>query len=231
MTLQKNRGCQTGFTLLELLVVLSLLAVIMMGLLQAMRGIGQAETRIDQRLSRMDQMRVTRAFLLSVLSQVDASLTPASTSTQAAGVRFLQTANSIQWVGVLPARPGLGGRHQMQLSSENTADGKIALVLKYVPYQASSWPDMGSALQQVIVSPITSLEIRSQGLPLEMSQIRSDWPQGWQDQWPVTHELPQRISISISDTQGPWPVIVIPVHPTQVSQPTQGGFVTGGGVR
>ena len=87
---------------------------------------------------------------------------------------------------------------------------------------------MGQATEQVLVSPITALEIRSHGLPRELSQLRSDWPQGWQDQWPVTQELPQQISISISDQQGPWPVIVIPVHPTQVSQPTQGGFVTGG---
>ena len=61
-----------GFTLLELLVVMSLLSVIMIGLTSALRTMAQTESKIDQRLERLGEMRVVLAFLVQTLTRVSA---------------------------------------------------------------------------------------------------------------------------------------------------------------
>ena len=52
-----------GFTLVEILVAMSLLAVVMAATLSAMRTMAQTEVRVDERLQRIDQMRVVNGFL------------------------------------------------------------------------------------------------------------------------------------------------------------------------
>ncbi|MEO8118593.1 MAG: prepilin-type N-terminal cleavage/methylation domain-containing protein, partial [Rhodoferax sp.] len=64
---------QSGFTLLELLVVMTLLSIIMVGLVSALRTMAQTETKIDQRLQRLDEIRVARTFLQQTLTRVSAA--------------------------------------------------------------------------------------------------------------------------------------------------------------
>ena len=65
--LPKNGG---GFTLVEVLVVLSLLSLVMLAMGSALRTTAQTEERVDQRLQRADEMRVTTGFLRYILGRV-----------------------------------------------------------------------------------------------------------------------------------------------------------------
>lgn len=69
------RGCavkaaEKGFTLVEMLVAVSLLAVIMVALGSSLRTIAQTESRVDQRLGRIDEMRVSVGLMRQLIARV-----------------------------------------------------------------------------------------------------------------------------------------------------------------
>jgi general secretion pathway protein J len=229
-----HRRCsrQQGLTLIELLVALTLMSIIMLGLVQAMRSIGQTENRIDDRLARNDHIRVTHSFLQSVLSRVDATLYKRGDGHRSDVMLFEHAGDSLQWVGIMPGRPGTGGRYFMRLAPEELADGKRGLVFRYAPWSpGGAFPAWEAASSHVLLSGLAALEIAAQGLPRDLGDLRGDWPQDFQARWHAPKETPQRISIAVRDQQGPWPVVMVQVLPTQVSTPLSGGFVTGGGSR
>ena len=115
------RRTSRGFTLVEILVVMTLLSLVMLGMASAMRTMADTETRVDTRLARTDKVRTIERFLSQVLGRVSyqsaSSLNKGGRGSQApnnavAGdvVRFEATSDSISWVGIMPARPSMGGR-------------------------------------------------------------------------------------------------------------------------
>ena len=99
-----------GFTLLELIVVMALLSLLMTGLMSALRTMAQTETKIDQRLERVDALRTTRALLAKVLGGISVARIDMPSDLGKTMMPFHATADSLIWVGILPARPDVGGR-------------------------------------------------------------------------------------------------------------------------
>lgn len=226
---KRSRARARGFTLIELLVVFVMLSFIMIGLGQALQSMGKIEEKVDDRLARADQMRTVKQFLLGTLSRVDATKVRNPARSAEAGVLFRADQLVLEWVGVMPARPGVGGRYFMRLSMETVQGGMNGLVFRYQPWTPSTnLPDFSEAPSQVLVSPIKSLSIQVKGIPREFSSVRTGWPQGWQMGWPIVTEIPQQVSLAIEDTKGVWPLLTIPMTPTVSSTPEESGFVAGG---
>lgn len=221
---------QQGFTLIELLVVMTMMSLIMVGLGQAFRSMGQTEVRVDERLQRSDQMRVVHHFLQSALGRLDATTFANPEVKGGQGVLFLADPQSISWVGIMPARPGVGGRHFFRLAVEDLQGGDSGLVLRYQAWTPlNTFPDWNQAETQVLVNRVTGLQIQAEGMPRNLSDAKADWPIGWQAGWPIAKELPQRVSLLVQDKQGPWPPITVSLLASVGSAPVSGGFVTGGG--
>jgi general secretion pathway protein J len=227
----RHASHQQGFTLIELLVVMTMLALIMVGLGQAFRSMGQTEVRVDERLQRSDQMRVVQHFLQGALGRLDATSFKTATSQDSHGMLFEATPDSISWVGTMPARPGIGGRHFFRLAIEAQPNGESALVLRHQPWSAlNSFPNWQQAPNQVLAPRMTGLQIQAQGLPRNLGNTNANWPFGWQNGWPTTAaELPQRLRLDMQDPQGPWPPLTVSVHASVASVPVSSGFVIGGG--
>lgn len=224
-----HRPQQQGFTLIELLVVMTMLSLIMIGLGQAFRSMGQTEVRVDERLHRMDQMRVVSQFLQTALGRIDATSIANPNVKGGQGVLFQAESDSINWVGIMPARPGVGGRHFFRLAIEDLQGGDRGLVLRYQAWTpVTQFPDWNQAESQVLAPRITGLQIQAEGLPRELSDVNAAWPVGWQAGWPVAKELPQRISLLMQDHQGEWPLITVPLFASVSSVPVSSGFVLGG---
>jgi general secretion pathway protein J len=222
---------QQGFTLIETLVVMSLLAVIMVAMGSALRTMAQTETRIDERLNRTDQMRVVNNFLRKALGRADVVKSKNANSPGGQTVQFEADTNNIRWIGIMPARYGAGGRYFFQLSSEETQQGK-ALVLRYSPWlMQTAFPQWSQSESYVLAPNITSFQVEAEGLPLDTQAIPPNWPRGWQQGWPVKEAVPQRVRLTWTDAKGEWPPLVIALIPTGQSQPGSGGFVIGGSAR
>ncbi len=220
-----------GFTLLELLVVMSLLSVIMVGLLSALRTMAQTESKIDQRLQRLDEIRVARNFLQQTLGRVSAATLDAPGASGKKIVPFMATPDSLSWVGIMPARPDLGGRHFFRLGLEDTGTGR-ELVLRFAPWSPdavfTNWP---GAQARVLIPGISQMEVQTQGLPPEGRNRAEPWPQGWQNGWPIADSLPEQVRLRFADAQGDWPEWIIALHALPHSDSSFSIVVVGGGSR
>ena len=189
---------QQGFTLLELLVVMTLLSLLMTGLMSAMRTMAQTETKIDQRFARLDQLRTAHAFLSQTLSRQSAALINTPGSTAKPRIAFSAMSDSVTWVGILPARPGIGGRHYFRLTIEE-ADSGDALALRLAPYDSDlKPPDWSVAERHWLVLGVSKLAVLAQGLPPQGREQL--WPMGWQSNWPVMDVLPDQLRLSLQGT-------------------------------
>ena len=220
---------QRGFTLLELLVVMSLLSIIMIGLVSALRSMAQTETKIDQRLERLDEIRVARTFLQQTLTRVSASTLEAPGATGKTIIPFVATPDSLTWVGILPARPNVGGRHFFRLAIEDSPAGRD-LVLRFSPWKPdlvfTDWP---SAEARVLIPGIQQMTLQAQGLPPDGHNAAQAWPKGWQDGWPIADSLPERVRLGLVDAQGNWPEWTIALHALPQSDSSFSRTVIGGG--
>lgn len=218
-----------GFTLLEMLVVMSLLSVIMVGLVAALRGMAQTESRIDQRLDRLDEIRVARSFLQQTLTRVSAMTLDAPGATGKTIIPFVATPDSLSWVGILPARPNVGGRHFFRLELEDTSAGR-ELVLRISPWKPDIvFPDWSKAESRVLIRGITQMNLQAQGLAPQRHNPAEPWPPGWQDGWPITDSLPERVRLGLADAQGDWPEWIIALSALPQSDHSFSRTVVGGG--
>lgn len=230
-----------GFTLVEILVAMSLLSLVMLGMASAMRTMADTESRVDTRLARTDKVRTIERFLLQVLGRVShqsaSSLNrsgPAPGGATASGdvLRFQASTDSIAWVGIMPARPGMGGRYFFRLAAEQTEQG-LSLVLRHQPWsaqQAELFPDWDTAERETVVRDLASFSVEAQADRAADATVQATWSPDWQAGWSATNTLPERLRLRIGDASGEWPVLIVPVRVTAATdKDIESGFVAGGG--
>jgi general secretion pathway protein J len=207
-----------GFTLVEVLVAISLLSVVMLGLGAALRTMGDAEQRIDQRISRADEMRMAAGFMRSALARVSwRQVVPPPPARP--GVLFGGTPQSVTWVGVMPARFGAGGRYFFRIAPEDTAQGR-ALVVRFTPWKdQAAFPDWSQAEGRVLVKGVQSLRM----VFFDGEAVQP----AWVNEWTATDRTPDRVLIELETAQGAWPPLFLPLRPLPSSMPGAGGAVFG----
>lgn len=221
---------QRGFTLLELLVVMSLLSIIMIGLVSALRTMAQTENKLDQRLQRLDEIRVARTFLQHTLSRVSALPIDEPGATGKRIVPFAATPDSLSWIGIMPARHGVGGRHFFRLALEDTGAGR-ELILRFAPWGPDIVsPDWRAAESRILVPGVTQLNIQAQGLSPQGRNPAEPWPKGWQNGWPIDDTLPEQVRLGVVDAQGDWPRWDIALRALPQGDGSYSVTVVGGGL-
>lgn len=197
----KKASLSGGFTLVEMLVAMTLMSLLMLGMASAVRTMAQTEERIDVRVERADEMRVALGFIRSVLGRLSMRRVNSITNVGDMPFLFRGEANSVTWLGVMPARFGAGGRHAFRLALESV-QGDSALVIRFIPWTGGGTPDdWGGADSRVLVRGVTSLA-------LTYEDARQAAPQ-WVDQWSRTDSLPAHIRIELNTHGGVWPLWVV----------------------
>ncbi|GAB4396995.1 MAG: hypothetical protein OHK0048_03730 [Rhodoferax sp.] len=200
-----------GFTLLELLVVMVLLSLLMLGLVSALRTMAQTENRIDQRLQRLDEWRSAHDLLGRALAHV---ATPELEAPGTSGKRITpwrMGADTLTWVGEMPARPGQGGRTHFRLALESLEDEPAAarsLVLRWARWQPD-WavPDWDRAERAVLVRQVKAWRLEAMGERPRARNPNEPWPKGWQAEWPVPDVAPQHLRLTLYDTRSDQPLL------------------------
>lgn len=199
-----------GFTLLEVIVVMALLSLIMLAMGSALRTTAQTEERIDARLALTDELRVASDFLRGVLGRISAQQGSARPEPGASRFAFVGGPQEMGWLGVMPARHGVGGRHHFRLAIEPQG-----LVLRYLPWQGEQQPDWGRSESYVLVAGATALALRFEDAREQPSQ--------WVAQWTAPDALPQRVVLAVQTAQGPWPDLVVNMRRLPGTDPDIGG--------
>lgn len=208
-----------GFTLLELLVVLTLISVLMLAMGSALSTIAKTEERIDQRLLRADNYRVAAGFLRTSLGRVSARKISGVVKEGSTPYLFTGTEEAVQWIGIMPARYGAGGRSFFRLAVEDQR-GVASLVIRYAPWvDASEFPDWSQMQAHVLVAGVTSFALAYEDA--------KNTPAEWTPAWLKADRLPHRIRMTLQTVSGPWPDMVIPLRILAPSENRRGGFSLG----
>lgn len=208
-----------GFTLVEILVVMTLLSVVMLALGAAMRTMAQTETRVDERLQHADEMRVAANFLSSSLSRISPRKSEVTTRVGSSLYLFVGAPDTVMWIGVMPARYGAGGRHFFRLGVEQVGAGR-ALVIRFAPWEGvAAFPDWSRASSRVLVPDVTTV----------LLEYGDDAEPGssWLPQWAFADRLPTRIRLSIGTPRGDWPFLAFALRQLLAGDNGRGGFSLG----
>lgn len=204
---------QRGFTLLEVVVALSLLSLLLLTMTAAFRGLAQTSARLERNTLASEDMRVVSALLQRTVGMA-AAHPDARAADGSLKIRFDGGPDALTWLAPLPAREGVGGLTHLDLRSEQVA-GTTALVLRIAPYSnfdphtvpaglfqagaITAEPAWSSLPPRPLIEALTGLEIRYRGLG------ESDW----QTHWRETDTLPGHVKFSLQTDGRDWPPLVI----------------------
>ena len=214
----RRRGV-AGFTLVEILVAITLLALVMVALGAALRGMVQTENRVSDRLTRVDDFRTGSGFLKSIAGRVWAQKA-LSVQGQAQAAFFFQGGPAgMAWVGVMPPRDGAGGRYFFRLAPKSV-EGRSALVIRFIPWSdLPGFPDWSKSDARVLATDLTDFSISYEDDQSE--------PRQWGPAWPFPDRLPGRVNIKVTTASSGWPDLVLPLR--QFGGRTLGGGAVIGG--
>ncbi|WP_249675929.1 prepilin-type N-terminal cleavage/methylation domain-containing protein [Pseudomonas abieticivorans] len=171
---------QQGFTLLEILVVLSLLAVLLMLVGGAIVGASRAVAKAERYTVRLDEMRATQNFLRRAIGQALPLDFPRPGSGQR--VVFLGSAQALSFIA--PMSSSLGGGLQLH-----------QVMLHGRQLQVS----FAGGEPQVLLHQVRDLQLAYRGY------TPTGQGTGWVSAWPWPARLPQAVRIEAQvDGAVPW---------------------------
>ena len=178
-----------GFTLLETLVLLSLLGILLTLVASAILSANRATTRAERFSARLDEVRATQTFLHRTVSQ--ALPRTAQVDDHREAVSFVGERQFMSFIGPLPSSLGGGLVLQRIGLRENRLEAR------FTHAQQSEFAAYGDA--QPLLSYVREVNLSYRGVSPERQ--RTDWLSSWP--WPS--RLPEAVRIDMTlDGAVPW---------------------------
>lgn len=185
---------EQGFTLLEILVVLSLLSMLLVLVGGALLGANRAVAKAQRFTASLDEMRAAQQFLRTAISEA-LPLDVTEDDSQTEGF-FVGTPERLQFVATLPGVLG-GGIQRFTLQRREQA-------LQVTFSQLESHTNVARSEPQVLLKNVGDLHFSYRGVsPLGQAT-------GWMGEWPWPRRLPSAVRIAAAlDGPVPWVTQVI----------------------
>lgn len=210
-----------GFTLLEVLASLVLLALLLVGVYSGIRTATHSVRSGTANIERVDQVRSAQQFLRRELAQ---SLTqPISKTEHGEPIYFVGTPHQMRYVAPLPGYLGKLGPQlqQLQLVADGHQGFRLELSLALLPPDGT--PPQALGEPQVLLDHIKSGSFSYRGIDGRGAAVP------WSSDWSDGRMLPQLVSVKLQpEGTIDWPQLLIPlrVNPVQSSlirSPLPGG--------
>ena len=189
---------QRGFTLLEIMIVLSLLAVLLTLVGGALVGANRAVVKADRYTSRLDERRAAQGFLHQAISQA-LPLDMAENDHSGAGL-FVGSAQRVQFAATLPGNLGGGIQlHTLEVSGP-AADRRLQIAFAQVQDNVlRAWGE-----PQVLLHDVKGVSLSYRGV------TPTGEATGWLAEWPWPNRLPRAVRVEVQ-MDGPvtWPSEII----------------------
>lgn len=196
----------SGFTLLEILLALALMAFVMLGVWGALAGATRVTHSADALMARSENVRTVQQFLRRHVAA--AGMMP---WTDGRGTRprvFEGRATSMQYVAPLPMQSGHAGLYLQTLSLQKDGSGGMVLRLDYRPYTDNARAD-GEPVRHVLLTDLAGGKFQY------LAAATFGRPGGWRDDWMALNGLPLAVRIHLAPAwraNVPFPDLMIPLH-------------------
>lgn len=211
--LTRNRGRafagprrSRGFTLLEILLALALLALLMLGVWGAMASATRITHSADAVMARSESVRTVQQFLRRYVSA--AQLQPYLAEGDARARMFEGDATSMRYVAPLPMQSGHAGLYVQTIRLVKESTGGASLELVYQPYSDDT-PQTGDAVTHLLLADLQGGQFQY------LAAAAFDKPAAWRDDWQAANGLPLAVRIHLDPAwrvRVPFPEMVIPLH-------------------
>ena len=196
-----------GFTMIELMIALVLLALMSAVLFGSLNLAGRSSEAGNAKAESSSGMRLASEFLRT---QLAAQHPQRMHKIQDFPLLFGGDADQLRYTAQLPGRVGLGGVWYYRLKLANVPGReKPSLILeRMIPdVGALDKPEFADAEHSVLADDIKELKIGYYGISTGSSL---DEAPTWRDQWDDPQLLPQLIRVDVTPQKGnAWPTLVI----------------------
>lgn len=200
-----NRS-ESGFTLLELLISITLLGMILVLLFGGLRLGVRSWDAVQQQVDNLNTVRSVENFLRREIASAYPYRWKSATGQRMA---FLGERNKLSFVAQLPNRVGAGGLYTVSLELEQVDKGK-RMVWKHLPLnpQVQDFSELEKAAEMVLVgaelSAVDEIWLTYFGRESDSAAPR------WLDRWESDARLPMLIRIQVKFANGTeWPDFVV----------------------
>jgi general secretion pathway protein J len=187
-----------GFSLMEVLAALALLAILLLGVYSGVRSTTLSVGHGSAVIARLDEVRGAREFLRRQLSS--ATALPWKISDENVPVVFEGDGTHVRFVSTLPGYLGKLGPQVIEIALADDDDGGQGLEAHLSPRPGSQLT-VAAGAQDVLLPHVRSLRVRyaRRGSPT------------WQDRWNEPMVLPGAVEISVVPEEGSdaWPPLVV----------------------
>jgi general secretion pathway protein J len=201
----KRQSREAGFTLVELLVAMTLLAFLSIMLFGGLRFGARSWEAVVKSSAERDQIVATQTFLRDRLSQLTL---PGSGRRLLADAenRFNGEARQMEFIAPWLSALSLGGLYRFTLWHEDAGDGQLLLRWRPADADPEALEELSDlAGERVLLDGVTEVNLSYYGAADE------DDPSEWHDQWENPAASPRlvRVHLVFADARRVWPDFVV----------------------
>jgi general secretion pathway protein J len=213
---------ERGFTLIEVLIAMTLLGLLMAMLSGGLRLGTRAWEASDARSAELARLEAVHGFIRRTLTGAYPLLRTGDDDAKRQ-IAFTGGAEAVEFTALMPAHFGVGGFYTITLAVEDGVDG-ARLVFRRQLYRSSDeeTPAPAAAItidekEKVLLEGVSKAEFAYFGI------AENDERPSWRDEWQDQKSLPElvRLSVTFADRdKGTWPDLVIAPRISATTAPT-----------
>ncbi len=182
-----------GFTIIEVVVALTILSLMMLAMVTAMRTMGDTQSRLQRVIDRSDEMRLVSRFLRRNISQ--AAGVQRRKEGERNGTYFEGTGSELIWVAPISAGTSVGGLNVAKLA----ISGNDLMLQMQVFTSPEEEPDWDVVKKYILVENAESIVLG----------YRFNMDADWEEEWSQRNRNPRSVRIMIKKEGRFWPELII----------------------